>query len=128
MYTFLLILLVLDAILMGVVVLLQAGQGGGLASLGGGTTDMVVGGRQAVTASCGICGALSIDAVRWPERRVVPTVPLDLAELVALPDRMREAQAVFERKQEDFNANGQSRIQDRLEGRVGHRAAASSID
>jgi len=31
------------------VVLLQAGQGGGLASLGGGTTDTVLGGRQAVT-------------------------------------------------------------------------------
>jgi preprotein translocase subunit SecG len=32
-----------------VVVLLQAGQGGGLASLGGATTDTVLGGRQAVT-------------------------------------------------------------------------------
>ena len=31
------------------VVLLQAGQGGGLASMGGGTTDLVMGGRQAVT-------------------------------------------------------------------------------
>ena len=31
------------------VVLLQAGQGGGLASLGGGGTDTVLGGRQAVT-------------------------------------------------------------------------------
>jgi preprotein translocase subunit SecG len=30
-------------------VLLQAGQGGGLASLGGGGTDTVLGGRQAVT-------------------------------------------------------------------------------
>lgn len=49
MYTFILILLILDAILLGIVVLLQAGQGGGLAALGGGTTDMVVGGRQAVT-------------------------------------------------------------------------------
>jgi preprotein translocase subunit SecG len=49
MYTFLVTLLIIDAILLSVVVLLQAGQGGGLASLGGGTSDMVMGGRQAVT-------------------------------------------------------------------------------
>ena len=49
MYGFILTLLVLDGILLAVVVLLQAGQGGGLASLGGGTTDLVMGGRQAVT-------------------------------------------------------------------------------
>jgi preprotein translocase subunit SecG len=42
-------LLILDALLLSVVVLLQAGQGGGLASLGGGGTDTVLGGRQAVT-------------------------------------------------------------------------------
>jgi preprotein translocase subunit SecG len=49
MFAFLLSLLILDAILLSVVVLLQAGQGGGLASLGGATTDTVLGGRQAVT-------------------------------------------------------------------------------
>jgi preprotein translocase subunit SecG len=49
MFAFLLTLLILDAILLSVVVLLQAGQGGGLASLGGGGTDTVMGGRQAVT-------------------------------------------------------------------------------
>jgi preprotein translocase subunit SecG len=49
MFTFLLTLLILDALLLSVVVLLQAGQGGGLASLGGGSTDTVLGGRQAVT-------------------------------------------------------------------------------
>jgi preprotein translocase subunit SecG len=49
MFAFLLTLLILDALLLSVVVLLQAGQGGGLASLGGGTTDTVLGGRQAVT-------------------------------------------------------------------------------
>ena len=37
MFAFLLTLLILDALLLSVVVLLQAGQGGGLASLGGGT-------------------------------------------------------------------------------------------
>src|SRR5688572_24892281 len=49
MFYFLLVLLILDAILLSVVVLLQAGQGGGLASLGGMGTESVVGGRQAVT-------------------------------------------------------------------------------
>ena len=36
MFAFLVSLLILDALLLSVVVLLQAGQGGGLASLGGG--------------------------------------------------------------------------------------------
>jgi preprotein translocase subunit SecG len=49
MFYFLLVLLILDAILLSVVVLLQAGQGGGLASLGGTGTETVLGGRQAVT-------------------------------------------------------------------------------
>ena len=50
MYTLLLIILVIDSVLLGAAVLLQAGQGGGLASLGGGAgTDVFMGGRQAVT-------------------------------------------------------------------------------
>ncbi|HEY8257394.1 MAG TPA: preprotein translocase subunit SecG [Gemmatimonadales bacterium] len=50
MFAFLLTLLIIDALVLSVVVLLQAGQGGGLASLGGaGGTDTVLGGRQAVT-------------------------------------------------------------------------------
>jgi preprotein translocase subunit SecG len=49
MFAFLVTLLALDALLLSVVVLLQAGQGGGLASLGGGGTDTVLGNRQAVT-------------------------------------------------------------------------------
>jgi preprotein translocase subunit SecG len=50
MYTFLLALLLLDALILTTSVLLQAGQGGGLASLGGGAgTDMFMGGRQTVT-------------------------------------------------------------------------------
>ena len=48
-YTLLLVLLIIDGLVLIAVVLLQAGQGGGLASLGGGTTDLVLGGRQAVT-------------------------------------------------------------------------------
>jgi protein translocase SecG subunit len=49
LYNFLLILLIIDGLILAIAVLLQAGQGGGLASMGGGTTDMVLGGRQAVT-------------------------------------------------------------------------------
>jgi preprotein translocase subunit SecG len=49
LYNILLTLIILDGLVLGVVVLLQAGQGGGLASLGGGTADLVLGGRQAVT-------------------------------------------------------------------------------
>lgn len=51
MYGFLLALLVLDGIFLAVIILLQAGKGGGLAAMGGGAaaTDGVMGGRQATT-------------------------------------------------------------------------------
>jgi preprotein translocase subunit SecG len=50
METFLKILLLLDAAILATAVLLQAGQGGGLASLGGGAgTEAFMGGRQATT-------------------------------------------------------------------------------
>lgn len=52
MYGFLLTVLVLDGFFLGVVILLQAGKGGGLAAVGGsgGTmTEGVLGGRQATT-------------------------------------------------------------------------------
>ncbi|MHB1169948.1 MAG: preprotein translocase subunit SecG [Longimicrobiales bacterium] len=51
MYTFLLILLILDGLLLTVVILLQSGKGGGLAAMGGAgtSTDSVIGGRQAAT-------------------------------------------------------------------------------
>lgn len=50
MYTFLLVLLLLDAMVLAAAVLLQAGQGGGLASLGSGAgTEVFMGGRQATT-------------------------------------------------------------------------------
>src|SRR3979490_1047645 len=50
MYTFLLVVLALDALILTTAVLLQAGQGGGLASLGGGAgTEQFMGGRQATT-------------------------------------------------------------------------------
>ena len=50
MFTFLLILLILDAVVLIPVVLLQAGKGGGLAAMGGGAgTDTMFGSRQATT-------------------------------------------------------------------------------
>lgn len=52
MYGFLLAVLVLDGIFLSVVILLQAGKGGGLAAVGGGggtMADGVLGGRQATT-------------------------------------------------------------------------------
>jgi preprotein translocase subunit SecG len=50
MYSVLLFLLALDALILVTAVLLQAGQGGGLASLGGGAgTEQFMGGRQATT-------------------------------------------------------------------------------
>jgi len=51
MYGFLLAILVLDGLFMTVVILLQAGKGGGLASVGGGAamTEGIMGGRQATT-------------------------------------------------------------------------------
>ena len=51
MFSFLLVLLILDGLLLTVVVLLQSGKGDGLAAMGGAGTssDSVIGGRQAAT-------------------------------------------------------------------------------
>ncbi|HUC40143.1 MAG TPA: preprotein translocase subunit SecG [Gemmatimonadales bacterium] len=50
MYTILVAFLILDSAILATAVLLQAGQGGGLATMGGGAgTDSVMGGRQATT-------------------------------------------------------------------------------
>ncbi|MYC98626.1 MAG: preprotein translocase subunit SecG, partial [Gammaproteobacteria bacterium] len=51
MYGFLLFLLVLDGLILGVVILLQAGKGGGLAAMGGGAspTEGILAGRQAAS-------------------------------------------------------------------------------
>lgn len=51
MYGFLLAALVLDGLFLSVVILLQAGKGGGLAAMGGGAaaTEGILGGRQAST-------------------------------------------------------------------------------
>jgi preprotein translocase subunit SecG len=50
MFGILIAILILDALVLAGAVLLQAGQGGGLAALGGGaSTDSFLGGRQATT-------------------------------------------------------------------------------
>ena len=50
MFYLLLVLLILTGVFLGVIVLLQSGKGGGLASMGGGAgTDTLIGGRQAAT-------------------------------------------------------------------------------
>lgn len=50
MFTLFLVLVIVVGILLSIAVLLQAGSGGGLASMGGGQMDTnIVGGRQAVT-------------------------------------------------------------------------------
>lgn len=63
MYSLLLILLIVDGLVMSVVVLLQSGKGGGLASMGGGmgSSDTLIGGRQAanlLTKTTWVTGAL----------------------------------------------------------------------
>jgi len=51
------------------------------------------------TSSCGVCGKASLDAVRTTARWPVADDPVtvDRAVLAALPDRLREAQRVFDR-------------------------------
>ncbi|KQS73513.1 formate dehydrogenase accessory sulfurtransferase FdhD [Modestobacter sp. Leaf380] len=51
------------------------------------------------TSSCGVCGKASIDAIRTKTVFDVPgdETRLTLATLLALPDRLRAAQAVFDR-------------------------------
>jgi preprotein translocase subunit SecG len=50
LFTFLLVLLIIDALVLATVVLLQAGKGGGLAAMGGGAgSDTLFGGRHATT-------------------------------------------------------------------------------
>ncbi len=57
------------------------------------------------TSSCGLCGKASLDAVRTTARFPIddthggtaPPVRLDLELLARLPDRLREAQRVFDR-------------------------------
>jgi FdhD protein len=53
----------------------------------------------ATTSACGVCGSASLEAVRRTTSYDVSTDPLSVtaALLTALPDRLREAQKVFDR-------------------------------
>ncbi len=87
MYTLLLTILILDAILLGVVILLQAGKGGGLAASFGGSSssaDSFIGTRQAgnlLTKMSWWCGGiflgLSFVLQLMSARSAVPTSVLD---------------------------------------------------
>src|SRR5258708_33890317 len=73
MYNFLLILLTLDALILTTAVLLQAGQGGGLASLGGGAgAGQFMGGRQAAALP---------PKITWWGARIFPFIPLATAAI-----------------------------------------------
>lgn len=84
MFTFFLVLLVIDAFVLFAAVLLQAGQGGGLAAEFGGasSTDAFVGGRQAANlltraswwsggVFLGLCFVLSLLSARTSQPRSV---------------------------------------------------------
>ena len=62
MFRFLVVVLIIDSLILGTVVLLQAWKGGGLAAMGGGaSTDSFLGGRQAtsiLTKTSWWCGGL----------------------------------------------------------------------
>lgn len=59
--------------------------------------DLERGGRAfAVSASCGICGAASLDAVERAVPAVAPGPVVDASVLTALPDRLRAEQSVFD--------------------------------
>ena len=108
MFAFLTFILILDAIVLITAILLQAGTGGGLAALGGGSsTDSFLGGRQATTILtklswwCGgkdsfrqlhPCGHLARvridpdDAFVFPD--IGPDLPLDKLEFIQAADSL----------------------------------------
>ena len=87
MYTFLLTILIIDALILGVAILLQSGKGGGLAASFGGassSSDSVIGTRQAgnlLTKASWWCGgvflALSFILQLMSSRSAAPESVLD---------------------------------------------------
>ena len=49
------------------------------------------------TSSCGVCGKAALEDIEVRCEPVAPGPEVDLGLIVSLPDRLREAQAVFER-------------------------------
>src|SRR6185503_714920 len=94
MFIFLLILLILDSLILVGVVLLQAGQGGGLAAMGGGaSTDTFLGGRQAVTI---------LTKMSWWCGGIFLALSLVLAGLSARGTRMRSVLEARSRRRHQF--------------------------
>lgn len=71
------------------------------ASVRGGRADVLLDRERSVytSSSCGVCGLASLEAVATESTWSVAEDPLRVSRelLVSLPDRLREAQAVFER-------------------------------
>ena len=86
MYTFLVAILVLDGFLLAVVILLQAGKGGGLAAMGGGAgpTEGILAGRQATTV---------LTRVTWTGGTVFMVLALVLA---IMSSRAQQPQSILE--------------------------------
>lgn len=79
MFTFLLVLMILDALVLIPVVLLQSGKGGGLAAMGGGAgTDTLFGSRQATTI---------LTKATWWSGGVLMAIAFALSILSSRPDR-----------------------------------------
>ena len=68
-----------------------------LALRGGGTVAMDLRRNVYTTSSCGICGSTSIDAIQRSYDDIDDELRVTADVLVGLPDRMREAQRVFDR-------------------------------
>ncbi len=87
MYTFLLVLLIIDALVLGAAILLQSGKGGGLAANFGGASssaDSVIGTRQAgnlLTSASWWCGGIFLGLAfvlqLMSTRTAAPTSVLD---------------------------------------------------
>ncbi|SJM71027.1 formate dehydrogenase accessory sulfurtransferase FdhD [Gulosibacter sp. 10] len=59
--------------------------------------DSIAERRVVTTSACGVCGTTSIDEVRRQSRfPAEPSGSIDVDALLALPDRLREAQALFD--------------------------------
>lgn len=71
------------------------------ASVRGGRAEILLDRERSVytSSSCGVCGLASLEAVATESAWSVAEDPLRVSTelLVSLPDRLREAQAVFER-------------------------------
>lgn len=113
MFGILLALLILDGILLSIVVLLQAGKGGGLAAMGGAGTDTLIGGRQAATLLTkatwiggGIFMALALilsimsaraqrpqSVLRDEFRQAAPAVPLPILPTAPQPEQQEQGGA-----------------------------------